>query len=542
MATRLFFHDAVNALSGTFPTDEQSTALASTKPVLNSGTLRTMNSITGTAMVARSLSGSATIATQVQFCAFFCSDTFDTDQPVGGGNQVITLNIANRESSTAMDLGEDLRTSVYVWRPSTGAVVGYVHDGGAMTGVAEAGAALSIRVNNGSVTSTTTVSAAAGDVLICEIWQQFAQASAVNPSGAIYYDGTTVTTTTNTVATNHASFLDFSVSTLTFGTPPVLSISCSFGQTLAPLTLSGTGNSPRNGSFGGSLAALTLAGVGAVPHTSTFNNTLDDVTLSGTGLVGVALGTFSNTLAALTLSGTGTSPRNGSFGGTLAALTLGGVGSIPLAGTSSKTLDDATLTGAGTANFGDATGTFSNTLGTLTLNGQGAVPIAGAASNTLGVATLSSTGRVPLAGTYSGTLGDDTLAATGTVTDIAPAVGSFLNTLENAQLAATGTVLSPARRVQQDPGAGSGASRARSRTKFRIPDTAVAPNPIDAILEPLPAPPQPKPSAPKVAPMSMVTYLTIAPTPLPPPPLTRPVVIEEDDYSDDDMIMLAMLV
>lgn len=539
MATRLFFHDAANALSGTFPTGEQSASLAVTKTVLDSGTLRTMDSITGIAPVSRSLSSSLTLATQTLFCAFFCSNTFDVAQPVGGGNQVITLNISNRQSSGNMNLGSDLRTSVYVWRPSTGTVVGYVNDGGAMTGDAEPSAALAQRVNNASVTSTTTVSAAAGDVLICEIWQQFVQASALGFSGAIYYDGTTVNTTTNASVSSQASFLNFSASTLTFGTPPVLSISASFGQTLAPMTLAGTGSSPRNASFGSSLAPMTLAGTTAVPHTSSFANTLAAVTLAGTGQVGVATGTFANTLGTLTVAGTGTSPRNATFNNTLATLTLAGDGSIPLSGQFSNTLGAAALTASASAVSPEIAGTFSNTLGTMTVAGQGAMPLAGAFSNSLAGATLAGTTATPLAGTYSATLGDTGLEAAGTVSDIAPAVGSFLNTMGNTQLAATATVLLATPQVtEQDPGAGSGASRARA--KFRVPETVVAPNPIDAIIEPLQVPKKQQP-APKVATMSMVTHLTIAPPP-PPVPFIRKQVVEEDGYSDDDLMMLAMLV
>jgi len=535
MPSRLFLQDAANALSGTFPTVEQSAVLTATCAAPTANTLRTMRSLTGTSRVVRSITSSATTVAQVGFCAMFCSDTLDVAQVIPP--QILTFNIANRESSSSMNIGADMRINAYVWRPSTGTKVGTLVDALAMAGDVEPGAALSIRVNQASITSTITLSADAGDVLVCELWNLFTQSVGTALQCGLYWGGTTVNTTPNAVVTNHASFFELGTTSLTFGTPPVLSISGSFAQSLAPLTLAGVGTSPRNGSFGGSLAALTLAGVAAVPHTSSFSNTLGALTLSGTGQVGVATGTFSNTLAALTLAGVGSSPRNAAFSNTLGALTLAGTGAIPLSAAFSNTLADATLTATGSAAFPAVTGAFSNTLGTMTVNGQGAVPLTGAFSNTLSTVALSAQGSIPLAGTFSGTLADATLSGDGTVTDLPPAVGQFLQTLENAQLAATGTVLAPAPpATQQDPGAGSGASRVRK--KFIIP-TVEPVNPMDAILEPLQPPKKQSPVA-KVAPMSMVTHLTVAPTPLP-APFIRP-VIEEDEYSDDDMIMLALLV
>ena len=585
MPSRLFLQDAANSLTGTFPTVEQSAVLTATCAAPTANTLRTMRSLTGTSQVVRSITSSATTVAQVGFCAMFCSDTLNVNQVIPP--QILTFNIANRESSASMNIGSDMRINAYVWRPSTGTKVGTLVDGLVMAGDVEPGAALSIRVNHATITSTVTLSADAGDVLVCELWNLFTQSVGTALQCGLYWGGTTVNTTPNAVVTNHASFFELGTTSLTFGTPAASSISGAASLTLSDVALVGTGliTAPgfvANGALGATswavlsgtwddqtlnwdqfdgaiLAAAVLAATGTSPRNGAYSNTLDALTLAATGTAGTAAanGTFSNTLAALTLAatgtsprngafsntldaatlaGTGTSPRNGAFGGTLGALTLAGSGSLPLNATFSNTLGAATLAGTGAS---PRNGSFSNTLGAATLAGNATVPVVGAYNNTLGAATLTASGATPLQGSYAATLGDLSLGATGTVTDISPATGQFLNTLTNLQLAAAGTVLTPVPpAAQQDPGAGSGASR--QRKKFRIPDTVVAPNPIDAILEPLPTPEQVV-QAPKVATMSMVTHLAIAPAPIRPPFIRQPAV-EEDEYSDDDLIMLAMLV
>jgi hypothetical protein len=502
MPTRLFFHAATNALSGTFPTDKQSAALTATKSVSGQGTLFTMNSITGTSQVLRSVSGSATVAAQSLFCAFFCSDTFDADQPVGGGNQLVTLNIANRESSTSMDFGEDLRTSVYVWRPSTGSVVGYVHDGGAMTGNAEPSNSLAIRVNQGVVTSTATVMALAGDVLICEVWQQFVQASGVLGAGTIYWDGTIVNTTTNASVSSHASFLDLSASTLTFGTPPVLSISCSFGQSLAAATQSAAGGVVVAGSFANTLASITLTASASVPHASTLSQTLADATIAGTGLVGASLGTFANTLASVTLTASASIPHVSTFANTLASVTLTASAVVPHVAAYSNTLATVSLTGEGiAADPASSEGTLDTTLAAATMSGAGAV--------------------------------------------VDPITGTFDNAMAAATMAATGSNRPQAQRATHDASAGSGAAATGERKKFVVPSVEQVPY-VDRMFDDLKRQPAPKVvETPNLVPRSTLiadSLARMAPTSMPAPgpaPLPQVEVIEPDD--DSDMLMIAML-
>lgn len=218
MATRLYFHNAPNALPGAFPSGEQS-VLVPNWVGAGANTLRRMDTTKGVLQASMVGASQASLTEQNGFCGFFCSDTFIADQVVGGGGQTVTLNIANSMNGTMMALGGDLRFNVYVWRPSTGAIVGTVGDAIPLTGDAIVSNTTE-RVNQGTTVDTVAVNALAGDVLICEVWQIHTQLLAVSRNGTFYYDGTVVTTVTNTFVGDHASFLEFSADNLTFGTLP----------------------------------------------------------------------------------------------------------------------------------------------------------------------------------------------------------------------------------------------------------------------------------------------------------------------------------
>ena len=333
----------------------------------------------------------------------FATDTFNVGQTVGGGGQTMTLNIANSESNLSMNLGANLQCNVYVWRPSTGTKVGTVCANLAMTGDAEPGAANSIRVNNCTTASTTQVTAAAGDILVCEIWQVHTQAAATAYSGSFYMEGSVETATTNTVVTNHASFLNFSTSTLTFGTPSS-SISGSFSQTLGTVALSTNGD---------------------VVVTASKNATLSTVALTTNGDV-VSSGLFSNGLADASLSATGS------------------LSSTVYTGTLSATLDDVTRTGAGTvASAGTVNGSFVNTLANATVTASASVVSRGSFTGTLASVGVTATGKTGTRGSFGATLSTPSLTGVGLVTAQAVISGALTTVLDSVSVDANGTVPAP---------------------------------------------------------------------------------------------------
>ena len=260
MATRLYFHAASNALSGTFPAGEQSSLVASYSAT-GANTLRKMDTTKGVLQSSTVAASLATLSEQTGFYGFFCSDPLSANQNVGGAGQTVTLNIANSMNGTMMALGGDLRFNVYVWRPSTGAKVGTVGDALGLTGDAIVSNTTE-RVNQGTTTATTQVAALAGDILVCEVWQIHTQTLAVTRTGTFFFDGTIVTAATNTFVGDHAAFLEFSADNLTFATSGV---SATLAVTLANDTVS---SAAANGVSASSSVALQSDSVSAQSQAS----------------------------------------------------------------------------------------------------------------------------------------------------------------------------------------------------------------------------------------------------------------------------------
>jgi len=98
MATRLYFHNASNAQTGTFPTVEQSAA-AATQTATGANTLRTMDTSLGTTVASLAVTTGANTTAQNHFMGYFCSPPLDVAQTVGGGTMI--LNGAETESNLA---------------------------------------------------------------------------------------------------------------------------------------------------------------------------------------------------------------------------------------------------------------------------------------------------------------------------------------------------------------------------------------------------------------------------------------------------------
>jgi hypothetical protein len=207
MATRLYPHSAVHGLSGTFPTSEQDSQ-APNFSATNAATLRGMDAAKGQAMALQDASTIATTSAQVGFMGFWASPPLNVDQTVGGASQTISVNIGAYESNTNANL--DFRAHVYVWRPSTGALIGdCCAFATTPTDTTAEPTVLSIRVAT-MVIPLAAVSALAGDVIIVELWTATTQSAAASYTVRAYYDGTVETATENAVVTDHAAYFEFS--------------------------------------------------------------------------------------------------------------------------------------------------------------------------------------------------------------------------------------------------------------------------------------------------------------------------------------------
>lgn len=207
MATKLYFHNAANAKSGTFPTSRQSTrSVTNLRSATGALTLRTMDATIGAAMASLMVTTAGTTAFRSDFMGYFCSLPLSGAQTVGGGN--FTLNAADAENHLAANFWVNSPT-VYVWRPSTGAVVGYLIDSASSAGGSEPDASLTPEVTHIAGIASSAVSAQDGDVIIVEVYSYHNQDSTISRTGTFYFDGTTENTTENAVVSNHASYIEF---------------------------------------------------------------------------------------------------------------------------------------------------------------------------------------------------------------------------------------------------------------------------------------------------------------------------------------------
>lgn len=210
MPTRLYFHHAEHSLTGTFPAGEQAGATPHWTAD-GASTLRAMDTNIGVAQVSRSGITPASTGIKFGFMGMWVSPPLSGAQTVGGG--AATLNSADSASDAAANfLINALNT--YVWRPSTGQQVGLIR-GAAATDLGGSSGGTGETVTHITGVSTSAISAADGDVIICEVWARYPQDVAAAVTATMYYDGATVNTTENAAVSDHASFIEFA-ETLTF--------------------------------------------------------------------------------------------------------------------------------------------------------------------------------------------------------------------------------------------------------------------------------------------------------------------------------------
>jgi hypothetical protein len=208
MVTRLYFHNSDSSISGTLPSAKRQAA-TSTIDMTPQTTNKSMNTTIGTTQTSIAITPTTTGAYFYYYGTRFLSQFLNQ---TGITANTWTLNYAIGASVTVSGGGIPVAAStlgrcylsVYVWRPSTGAVVGDIFNGTvAVTNRTASGEKSAVGTFAGSAVASATTT----DIIVCEIWIGFV-ASSVKPVLTIYYDGTTVTTATNTAVTNHAAFIE----------------------------------------------------------------------------------------------------------------------------------------------------------------------------------------------------------------------------------------------------------------------------------------------------------------------------------------------
>jgi hypothetical protein len=221
MATKLYFHELPTTNSGNLPIGDQA---ANVPGVTATGatTIRTMDTAIGVGQTSVAINTLGSTAIQTALFRMFSSPPLDGAQTVGGGT--ITLNVADSESNLNGNFAI-CQLNVYVWRPSTGVIVGTLADnsiGAVANSIAREPTLASSEQVSTINFSTSAVSAQDGDVVICEIWSYHQQAMGSAYVATFYFDGTTENNTENAVVSNHASYLLLNEN-LTFKAPAAFS-------------------------------------------------------------------------------------------------------------------------------------------------------------------------------------------------------------------------------------------------------------------------------------------------------------------------------
>ena len=177
MATRFYFRDITSPYAPTAGT--KSVALPTgTNNSLTANDDQSLLLTTGT-NVQVDITSAAQTARQSGRFARFTSDPL-ASQTISANTWDYTLR--NRESNANANAYK--AASIYVWRPSTSSVVGYVYDSNAEIGTEWT----TNFTNDSSNISGSAVTATNGDVLVIEVWYTAAQGKAASYSNSIQYN------------------------------------------------------------------------------------------------------------------------------------------------------------------------------------------------------------------------------------------------------------------------------------------------------------------------------------------------------------------
>lgn len=343
MATRLYLHDTVNALSGTFPTTPQ--GRAADWMVVGGDTLRVMNTTKGTSQTSRSGTSLPQSTAQFGLLGMWTSPALAAYSTTASLTSII--NFAAAENNAFMDFCEDVRLDLYVWRPSTGSIVGSAATSASTwSGDAEPNAINTEKCEHATRSAfPSSIAIQDGDVLIVEVWSRHLQSNSNAHIGTVYYDGTVETTLTNTTVSDHAAFLEVSwdLSFLSTG------ISASAGFTLGALTSSADASVALSASAGFTLGSVALSAAAGVALSASAGFTLGSVSLAATAVtVEERNADASFTLAAVTLAAAAGVAVSASAGVTLATVGLAATTSVAVSASAGVTLATVALSAAAT--------------------------------------------------------------------------------------------------------------------------------------------------------------------------------------------------
>ena len=306
-------------VAGTLPTAEQS-ALTSIKDAEAQTVNRTMDTFKGTLQTSVVLTSNATASAQDYYFTKFVSDALVSVSSITADNWVYAFSA--KQSNAAANFpcdGADkpLYLNVYVWRPSTGAVVGTMLDGNTASVYAEPGGTTQVS-EYGSFAASAVAGVQDGDVIVAEIWFRVTQGGANARTDTFYFDGTVETNFLIAAASDHASYIGtWQALTFTHIAQGSGADTLGFADSVLAQLTPGAGNNDEVSTKKGT---ITLDASNTAPHDQQF---------TGVGFVPKALIVF-GTATVNESYGEGMSITYGMSDGT----TNGAIGSAVLDGTS----------------------------------------------------------------------------------------------------------------------------------------------------------------------------------------------------------------
>lgn len=213
LTTKFYLHNASRAAppSGSLPTTEQST-LSANQNLDSQSNNHSMNTTVGTSQASFSVTVSSS-STLNYFIGKWVSDLPINQTSIAANTWTWDFAVKQSDTGTNADFPTDNATftktyvNLYVWRPTTTAIVGKVLDG--LTGTTYHFAGSSEGTEAGTFTGSAVSGITAGtDVLVFEAWANASNGSISSDILSFYFDGTTdPTATSGTAISSAASFI-----------------------------------------------------------------------------------------------------------------------------------------------------------------------------------------------------------------------------------------------------------------------------------------------------------------------------------------------
>jgi hypothetical protein len=204
VAFNVYLHRAASSNTGILPATNVS--ISATAPTWTPGQT---NSIANTPLLTN-FSMDDTISAVAQTSLAYLTDNVATNQkqpllrflsdPIAAQTiQAVTFGVSLATSQSNANSNFEVIPGVLgVWRPTTGALVGYLYDFGAAGGTATG----TIETTQSSQATASSVTSQDGDILVLELWRNATvQSMATSYTNTIFYDGTTEASATDNAAT-----------------------------------------------------------------------------------------------------------------------------------------------------------------------------------------------------------------------------------------------------------------------------------------------------------------------------------------------------